>query len=321
LKRWPYHPSGFSVDNCPVYLYTLISPGTLINQWVGEMNSSFETAVSSAGSELAKSRPSALSNNQVNTRKESKEYFREQEERFEPKIKKQIRAMAQDTEFRELSKEWAVRSIKYQYPLHFRWLGRPILQFPQDIVAMQELLWKVRPEVVVETGIARGGTLVFYASILELLGNSADVVGIDIALRKHNRAALRKHPLGKKIKIIDGSSIDLDVVKQVHEYVGGRKAFVVLDSNHTHAHVLQELTLYNDLVRRGSYLIASDTFIDDFPRGSFPNRPWDKGNNPATAVEEFLTTNRRFKNDTNLTNKLCISACSTGYLKCVRDPK
>ena len=145
--------------------------------------------------------------------------------------------MAQDTEFRELSKEWAARSIKYQYPLHFRWLGRPILQFPQDIIAMQGLLWKVRPEVVVETGIARGGTLVFYASILELLGISADVVGIDIALRKHNRAALRKHSLGKKIKIIDGSSIDQKVVKQVHEYVGGRKAFVVLDSNHTHAHV------------------------------------------------------------------------------------
>lgn len=248
-----------------------------------------------------------------------KTYFRDREkERFDTLNKKQIQAMAGDAEFVELSKQWAIRSLAYRYPNHFSWLGRPILQFPQDIIALQELIWKVKPEVIVETGIARGGSLVFYASMLELLGNRGEVIGIELALRKHNRAAIRKHPMAKRIKIIDGSSIDPNVARQVHAYVGPRQAMVVLDSNHTHDHVLQELNLYSDLVRKGSYLIVSDTFLELFPPGYFSNRPWDKGNNPATAVQQFMTTNKRFINDKCLVEKLGITDNPTGYLKCIR---
>lgn len=249
-------------------------------------------------------------------------YFQEYEqEHFDASVRKEVEAMGADAAFRKLSRKWAVASLAYHYPRHFRWLGRPILQFPQDIIAMQELIWKVCPEVIIETGVARGGSLIFYASILELLGGHGEVIGIEIALRKHNRLALRKHPLSKKIRIIGGSSTDPQVVRNVRERAGRKKVMVVLDSNHTHAHVLEELNLYNELVRKGSYLIASDTYLEDFPPRAFPNRPWDKGNNPGTAVKEFLKTNRRFVNDTEVTNKLGITACPNGYLRCIRDPK
>jgi cephalosporin hydroxylase len=250
----------------------------------------------------------------------TKEYFRNYGNgRFDVKNRKQIKAMAKDAEFNKLSEKWCVRSLKHQYPHHFTWLGRPILQFPQDVIAMQEIIWKVKPEVIIETGVARGGSLIFYASMLKLLGNHGEVVGIEIALRKHNRDALKKHPFSKKIKIVDGSSVDPKVAMRVHDYVGGRKAMVVLDSNHLGSHVLQEMNLYSDLVTKGSYLIVSDTFLESFPPGFFPNRPWDKGDNPATAVYEFMKTNKRFKNDEELVNKLGITSCPVGYLKCIRN--
>jgi cephalosporin hydroxylase len=254
--------------------------------------------------------------------REQRAYFQEYEqEHFDASVRKEVEAAGADAAFRKLSRKWAVDSLAYHYPRHFRWLGRPILQFPQDIIAMQELIWKVRPQVIVETGVARGGSLIFYASILKLLGGHGEVIGIEVALRKHNRLALRKHPLARKIRIIDGSSTDPEVVRDVRKRAGRKKVMVVLDSNHTHAHVLEELNLYNGLVRKGSYLIASDTFLEDFPPKAFPNRPWDKGNNPGTAVKEFLKTNRRFVNDIGLTNKLAITACPNGYLRCIRDPQ
>ncbi len=183
---------------------------------------------------------------------------------------------------------------------------------------MQEIIWKVKPQVVLETGIARGGALIFYASLLELLSNEGEAVGIEIALRKHNKSALQNHPLSKRVKIITGSSVDPTVSRRVHDHIGGRRALVILDSNHTYEHVKAELHLYQDLVKKGSYLVVSDTFLEYFPKGYFRNRPWDKGNNPATAVGEFMRTNKRFISDVALTAKLGITACPTGYLKCVR---
>jgi len=183
---------------------------------------------------------------------------------------------------------------------------------------MQEIIWKVKPQVVLETGIARGGGLIFYASILEMLGAGGEAVGIEIALRKHNRSALQNHPLSKRIKVINGSSVDADVARRVHDHIEGRRAVVILDSNHTYEHVKAELNLYQDLVQKGSYLVVSDTFLEYFPKGYFRNRPWDKGNNPATAVDEFIRTNKRFTRDDEMAVKLGITACPTGYLKCVR---
>ena len=248
------------------------------------------------------------------------EYFKSSgEKRFDLDNKQRIAAMADDSEFTKLSQKWTVKSQDYKYNQHFKWLGRPIIQFPQDMVAMQEIIWNVKPQVIVETGIARGGTLIFHASFLELLGNRGEAVGVEIALRKHNWDAIKRHPLAKRIKIIRGSSIDPSIVKQVYQYVGKRKALVFLDSNHSHEHVLQELTLYNKLVKKGSYLVVSDTFIEDFPPGYFSDRPWDKGNNPATAVESFMKINHRFRIDKDLVDKMGITGCSTGYLRCVRD--
>ena len=252
----------------------------------------------------------------------SKEYFRDHgNEPFDAKNRRHIKALSEDSELDKLTREWVVRAWRHQYAHHFRWLGRPIMQVPQDIIAMQEIIWKVKPEVIIETGVARGGTLIFYASMLALIGNDGETIGIDIALRKHNRDAIKKHLLADRIKVIQGSSIDQRVAKRVHDYVGGRKTMVILDSNHTHAHVLEEMNLYHDMVQRGSYLLVSDTFLELFPPGYFQNRPWDKGNNPATAVQEFLKTNTRFRNDTEIANKLLITSSPTGYLKCIRNHK
>lgn len=219
-----------------------------------------------------------------------------------------------------LSLQWIVESSRRRYSYHFTWLGRPIIQFPQDIIAMQEIIWHVRPELIIETGIAHGGSLVFYASMLELLGGDGRVLGIDIDIRPHNRTAIRTHPLAKRITLIEGSSTDPDIVGRVYDLAKGKTpVLVALDSNHTHDHVLRELELYAPLVTKGSYLVVFDTVIEDMPDDFFPDRPWGKGNNPWTAVRAFLETNDRFVIDREIEDKLLITVAPGGYLKCVKD--
>ena len=236
---------------------------------------------------------------------------------FEKRNTKFINSMSKDVKFKEKTKDWSEHSWKYEYLYHFRWLGRPIIQFPQDIMAIQELIWKVKPDLIIETGIARGGSLIFSASILELLGKG-EVIGIDIDIRKHNRKEIEKHPLMKRITMIEGSSIDKKVVNQIHKISKGKKKIMVfLDSNHTHKHVLEEMKAYSPLVKKGSYMIVFDTVIDDLPKKFF-DRPWDVDNNPKTAVKEFLKKNTRFKIDKKIENKLIITACPDGFLKCIK---
>jgi cephalosporin hydroxylase len=202
-----------------------------------------------------------------------------------------------------------------KYTYHFTWLGRPIIQFPQDIIALQEIIWNVQPDLIIETGIAHGGSIIFSASMMELLGSNGHVLGIDIDIRKHNRIEIEKHPMFKRISMIEGSSIDPEIGKRVYEIAKLYKTIMVcLDSNHTHAHVLEELKLYAPLVTRGSYCIVFDTVIEDVPAGSFPDRPWDKGNNPKTAVWEFLKTHPEFEIDKFIENKLLITTAPDGYL-------
>jgi cephalosporin hydroxylase len=199
-------------------------------------------------------------------------------------------------------------------------MGLPIIQFPQDIQAMQEIIWNVKPDLIVETGIARGGSLVFYASLLELLGGDRQVLGVDIDIRPPNRAAIEAHPMSKRISMIEGSSTDEKVAEQVYRIAHGReRVLVTLDSNHTHEHVLRELELYSPLVKAGSYLIVYDTTIEDQPEGHHLGRPWDKHNNPKTAVWEFLAGNDRFVIDKDIENKLLITVSRDGFLKCVQD--
>ncbi len=231
-----------------------------------------------------------------------------------------ISRMAADKDLAALAHQLFLKSCEYRYSYNFSWLGRPIIQFPQDILAMQEIVWRVRPGLIIETGIAHGGSLVFYASLLELLGGEGQVLGIDIDIRAHNRIEIEKHPLFKRILMLQGSSIETEIVQQVKDIASGKcSVLIVLDSNHTHLHVLKELEFYSPLVTKNSYLVVCDTIIEDMPDNSFPNRSWGKGNNPKTAVWEFLKTTDRFEIDKQIENKLLITVSPDGYLKCVKD--
>jgi cephalosporin hydroxylase len=238
----------------------------------------------------------------------------------DPKDPERIARMAADKEVQDLASRFFLKTFDYQYSYNFTWLGRPIIQYPQDIIAVQELIWSVKPDLIIETGIAHGGSLIFHASMLELLGGDGQVLGIDIDIREHNRVEIEKHPLFKRISMIQGSSIDQAIVDQVFAFAKGKQnVMVLLDSNHTHDHVLKELELYSPLVRKGGYLIVFDTVVEDLPQGYFTNRPWDKGDNPKTALQEFLRTNDRFEIDQAISDKLLISVAPSGYLRCIKD--
>jgi cephalosporin hydroxylase len=216
-------------------------------------------------------------------------------------------------------------TVEAKYSYCFDWLGRPIIQYPQDIVAFQELVSLVKPNLIIETGIAHGGSLVLSASMLCLLDvmegldprkSPRKVVGVDIDIRPHNLKALDEHPLRFKMELIEGSSIDPDIIKEVRGHAYGVEGVLVsFDSNHTHEHVLAELNAYADLVSVGSYCIVFDTVVEDLPAGSFPDRPWDVGNNPKTAVYEWLKSHPEFKIDKDIDNKLLISVAPDGFLK------
>ena len=257
-------------------------------------------------------------------------------DKFTDEVRENIRRLGEDAALTNQSLEWmkAVHATG-NYTYNFTWLGRPNIQFPQDMVAMQELIWSIKPDLIIETGIAHGGSLVFSASMLALLdlddaiaaGNTIDpkassrkVLGIDIDIRAHNRAAIEAHPMASRIQMIEGSSIAPETIEQVKEVEKDyRRILVCLDSNHTHDHVCAELEAYSPLVTVGSYCVVFDTLIEDIPAGSFPDKPWDIGNNPRTAVEAFIKTNDRFEVDYNMDAKLQISVAPGGYLKCVSE--
>ena len=242
------------------------------------------------------------------------------DETFEREKRENIGRLGEARDLQDLALQFMGDSSAYKYTYNFNWMGMPIIQFPQDILAMQEIIWDVKPDLIVETGIARGGSLVFYASMLELLGGQGRVVGVDIDIRAHNRAAIEGHPMSKRISMIQGSSTDDSTAEQVYAAArGSNRVLVSLDSNHTHEHVLRELELYSPLVKAGSYLVVFDTSIEDQPEDFQHGAAWDKHNNPKTAVREFLKTNDRFVVDRAIEDKLLITVSREGYLKCVRD--
>ena len=236
-------------------------------------------------------------------------------EQFKNEKKERIMGYDQNQTLKETAAAFTRASVPAKYSYNFTWLGRPMIQYPQDIVAMQELIWDIKPDLIIEAGIAHGGSLICYASILELIGHG-EVVGVDIDIRAHNKKAIEEHPMFKRISMIEGSSLDPEIVAQVKKAAEGKqKIMVCLDSNHTHEHVLKELELYAGLVTKDSYLVVFDTFVEDLPEGSAPNRPWNKGDNPKTAVKEFLKTTQDFVVDKEMDNKLLISTNPEGYLK------
>lgn len=242
------------------------------------------------------------------------------DETFEREKRENIGRMGEARELQDLALQFMRDSSAYKYTYNFNWMGLPVIQFPQDILAMQEIIWEVRPDLIVETGIARGGSLVFYASMLELIGGQGRVLGVDIDIRPHNRAAIESHPMSRRIEMIQGSSTDPATAEQVYAAARGcERVLVSLDSNHTHEHVLRELELYSPLVKAGSYLVVFDTTIEDQPEDFQHGGPWSKHDNPKTAVREFLKKNDRFVVDRGIEDKLLITVTREGYLKCVRD--
>lgn len=253
---------------------------------------------------------------------------------FDAEVSERIRSYADCDELRNAASKFVELSTVPKYSYNFKWMGRPIIQYPQDMVAVQELIWSVRPDLVVETGIAHGGSLVLTASIMAMMdmsdaiasGKTIDpatssrrVLGVDIDIRSHNRAAIESHPMSSRISMIEGSSLDAGVIKRVHEFASGfKKVMVFLDSNHTHDHVLEELKSYSGLVSPGSYCVVFDTLVEDLPDSLYPDRPWGPGNNPKTAVHEFLKTNSEFEIDKSIDDKLLITVAPDGYLRRVR---
>lgn len=254
---------------------------------------------------------------------------------FEQEVVRNVVRQGEDREIQELSLDWIRRTAPYKYSYGFRWMGRPIIQFPQDMVAMQELIWSIRPDLIIETGIAHGGSLVFSASMLALLdmadaierGETMDpresrrkVLGVDIDIRAHNREAIEAHPMASRIRMIEGSSVSPEVVGRVRGIAADySRVLVCLDSNHTHDHVLEELEAYAPLVSKGSYCVVFDTVVEDMPVDMFPDRPWSVGDNPKTAVWEYLKSHPEFEIDQSIPHKLLITVAPDGFLKRVGD--
>ena len=238
---------------------------------------------------------------------------------FQRERSARISSYAKEKALKASAKKFLKESIKTFYSYNFKWLGRPIIQYPQDIVAMQEIIWKVKPDLIIETGIAHGGSLIFYASILELTGKG-QVIGIDLDIRKHNDREIRAHPMFKRVIMIEGSSIVENTLSQIKKISKNSESILVaLDSHHTYDHVLKELELYSPFVTKGSYLVVFDTIVEDMPDSFFKDRPWGKGNNPKTAVNEFLKGNDRFEIDKEIEDKLLVTVAPGGFLRCIKE--
>ncbi len=250
---------------------------------------------------------------------------------FQDEVNERIQSYEENVELQNSASSFLYKSVLNKYSYNFSTLGRPIIQYPQDMVAMQELIWDVKPDLIIETGIAHGGSLIMNASMLALLdycdaiklGEVLDpnkprrrVLGIDIEIREHNRIAINEHPMSNRIDMIEGSSIDSSIIEKVKGISSKfNNVLVCLDSNHTHEHVLAELEGYAPLTTTGSYCVVFDTLIEEMPDDAYPDRPWGVGDNPKTAVKEYLKEHPEFKIDKSIDNKLLVSVASDGYLK------
>ena len=241
------------------------------------------------------------------------------------RVKKNVRNLIENKVFAELSKEWFEQSIKAEYSYNFEWLGRPLIQYPTDLVGMQEIFFKTKPDLVIETGIAHGGSLVFSASMMALLDicdgvskmeSARHVIGVDIEIKPHNRKAIEEHPLFSRITLLEGSSVDQSLFSELSDIAKNyKRIMVILDSNHTHDHVLEELRMYSKLVSVGNYCIVMDTVIETSPIAALADRPWTVGNNPMTAVKQFLAEESNFDVDKQIEHKLGITVAPNGWLR------
>lgn len=255
-------------------------------------------------------------------------------ETFKKEVARNIRQLGEDRDIQGLSRIWSRVTNQHGYTYNFSWLGRPIIQYPQDMNAWQELIWQIRPDLIIETGIAHGGSLIFSASMLALIDmceaieqkkpldpsiSRRKVLALDIDIREHNRAAIEAHPMGSRIQMIQGSSIAPEVITQVHAIASKfSRIMICLDSDHTHDHVLAELNAYAELTSVGSYCCVFDTLIEDMPKEMFKDRSWGPGNSPKTAVWEYVKNHPEFEIDKSIQHKLLITVAPGGWLKRVK---
>jgi cephalosporin hydroxylase len=230
--------------------------------------------------------------------------------------------------------DWMFDKTMWKYQYNFNWLNFPIVQYPQDVLAFQELIWYAKPDLIIETGVSQGGSVMFSASILAMIeyeeayknntlldpnNPNRMVLGIDIFLEEHTKKELENNALSKRIKILNGSSTDESIIKQVHEYSKNfNNIMVFLDSDHRCKHVLEELNNYASLVTIGNYCIVGDTIVEYMPEGAYVSRGWGRGNNPKNAVDLYLKENDLFEIDETIQNKLLITSCINGFLKRVK---
>ena len=250
-----------------------------------------------------------MSNNQIN--------------KFKKQSKAEVNKQSKDKKFINISKKWLLESHRLKYTYHFNWFGIPIIQYPSDIIGVQEIIYKIKPDLIIETGVAHGGSVIFHSSILDMLSQNdrkkRKIVGIDIEIRKHNLKRIKNHYFNKNLILIEGSSIEQKVKKKVYKIAKNKKTImVILDSNHSSKHVYEELSFYSKFVTKNSYFIVFDTIVEDLPNKFVKNRPWSKGNNPLTAVKLFLKGNKSFKIDNEIDNKLMISSAKNGFLKRIK---
>ena len=252
---------------------------------------------------------------------------------FTKECKEEINKQSQDQLFLKLSQNWMNQSWKHKYTYHFNWLGRPIIQMPQDILALQEIIWTIKPDLIIETGIAHGGSLCLTASLLALLeleeikNNSINqdqikkrkVIGIDIDIRQHNRELIENHFLSDKIEMIESSSVNKGTFNKIKSLSKDySNILVMLDSNHTESHVLEELNLYSSLISKNSYCIVFDTIVEKMDSEFSKNRPWNKKNSPQSAIQKFLKRNNNFVVDKTIDKKIILSMAPGGFLKKIK---
>ncbi|MDP2156434.1 MAG: CmcI family methyltransferase [Nitrospirota bacterium] len=226
------------------------------------------------------------------------------------------REMAADEALKKDALDVLVRADQYRWIHQTNWMGEPILNLPQDMFALQEIIFRTRPKFIIESGVAWGGSLLFYATLMEVLGGER-IIGIDIFIPEDLRERIYAHKkLSERITLINSSSIEESTVSRVKSIIGdSREVMVILDSYHTHEHVLKELRSYSPFVGQGHYIVCGDTVVENIPVQEHRTRPWVPGNNPRTAVREFLKENGRFAVDTAIENKLLFTCNPGGYLR------
>ena len=227
-----------------------------------------------------------------------------------------------DKKIFQQSKDLIYDLDQYDYSYLWTWMGIPIIQLPADIMTTQEVIWKTKPDIIIETGVARGGSVLFMASILEMMGNG-QVIGVDIDIRKHNRESIESHPMSKRVTLIEGGSVDESILKQVRANIpDGARVMVVLDSDHSRDHVLEECRAYGPMVTKDCYMVVADTLVGHLDEKEAPqnrSQVWYKGNDPLTALQEYMLESDRFEIDLEINGKLVLSSSPGGYAHCIKN--